>query len=200
MRSARASSGFTLIEVVVALSIFSLVMLAVVTGMRTLGNTQTSMQRVIDRVDEMRTVSSFLRDLLESAVVGSGGGGLSLGGGAAESTYFRLADEGVEWKTQLLFGEAFGGSYIVRVAQEGDELVLRWLGPDRMEPDSKKWDDSPSRVLVHGLDEFSVSLRDRYSSDWTEDWEDASVAPALVRMRIKANDRYWPDLVMRVQR
>ena len=72
-----ASRGFTLIEVVVSLAILSLVLLGTVTGLRTLGNTQVSLERVTQRADEVRTVSAFLRDLMEAAVVGSGSGGLT---------------------------------------------------------------------------------------------------------------------------
>ena len=36
----RAAGGFTLVEVVVALTILALIMLATVTGLRTLANTQ----------------------------------------------------------------------------------------------------------------------------------------------------------------
>ena len=80
----RGSAGFTLVEVVVALAILSLVMLATITGLRTLANTQVSLVRMTERVDGMRAVSSFLRDTLESAAVGSSsGGGLAMGGGAA---------------------------------------------------------------------------------------------------------------------
>ena len=48
--------GFTLIEVVVALSILSLLMLAVISALRTFGNTQVSLEKLTDRVDQMRTV------------------------------------------------------------------------------------------------------------------------------------------------
>jgi general secretion pathway protein J len=84
-----ASRGFTLIEVVVSLAILSLVLLGTVTGLRTLGNTHVSLERVTQRADEVRTVSAFLRDLMESAVVGSGSGGLTLGGGSSAASYFR---------------------------------------------------------------------------------------------------------------
>ena len=61
-----AARGFTLVEVVVALTILSLIMLATVTGLRTLANTQGTLERVTARIDEVRTVSGFLRDLMEA--------------------------------------------------------------------------------------------------------------------------------------
>ena len=124
------SGGFTLIEVVVALTILSLVMLATVTGLRTLANTQVAIERMTSRIDEVRSVSSFLRDTFETIVVGTGAdlGGLSLGGsGVGSTTFFHVSPDAVEYKSIVLFGESFGGSYLLRVAKEGDELMLRWL-------------------------------------------------------------------------
>ena len=200
LKTSPDSQGFTLIEVVVSLAILSLVLLGTVTGLRTLGNTQVSLERVAQRADEVRTVSAFVRDLMESAVVGSGSGGLSLGGGSSTASYFRSGTGFLEWKTNLLFGEAYGGTHVVRVSREGDQLVLRWLGPEATSPGVSKWENAPSRALVDNLEEFETFMRPDYDQDWINNWKDTSIAPALVRLQIKASGRYWPDLIMRVQK
>ena len=196
---AKQQRGFTLVEVMVALTILTMVLLGTVTGMRTLGNTQASIERATSRVDEVRTVSGFLRDLMESAVVG-GKGGLTLGGGGLASTYFRLGEGFLEWKTNLLFGEAYGGVHIIRVAQEGEQLVLRWREPDQLRPDEYNWEAAPSRPLVENVEVFSIAVREDFREDWKDRWEESAIAPALVRLQIKSSDRYWPDLIMQVQR
>ncbi len=192
--------GFTLVEVMVALTILSLVLLGTVTALRTLGNTQASLERATERVDEMRSVTGFLRDLLDTAVIGSNVGGLTLGGGVQESTYFRATANFVEWKARLLFGESFGGTYVVRVAREGQDLVLRWMGPEQLLLDDVYWEKAPSRVLVSEVEEYSVALKGEFQGSWETEWQDTSLAPALVRMQVKAGGRYWPELIMSVQR
>lgn len=191
--------GFTLVEVMVALTILSLVMLATITALRTLANTQTALERLTQRVDEVRTVSSFLRDTLESAVAssGSGSGGLTLGGSDPGSTFFRVYPQAVEWRSIVLFGESFGGTYLLRVAREADQLVLRWLEPDTISrtPD---WAGAPSRVLVDELDELQVSYRRELAGDWQSEW-DWEGTPSLLRLQIKASGRYWPELIMGLQ-
>lgn len=190
--------AFTLVEVMVALALLSLVMLATVTGLRTLGNTQVSVERLTTRVDELRTVSSFLRDTLDSAVVGSSSGGLSLGGGTRERTVFELLPGGgLLWKANVLFGESYGGSHTVRVAKEGAALVLRWQASPAgaLMP----WNKAPSRTLVEGLQQFEVAYRRDPAGPWRLDWDGAG-PPLQVRIRIRAQDRYWPDLVMPVRR
>lgn len=193
-----AGRGFTLIEVVVALAILSLLMPATITGLRTLASTQITIERMTARVDEVRTVSSFLRDALESAVVsGRGGGRLSLGGGRRESTFFEMSPDSLAWKSTILFGEGYGGSHLLRVAREAGQLVLRW----QEQPASGRavdWDGAPSRVLAEKLDEFRVSYRRSFAAPWRNDW-DRGGAPALVRLQVRAGGRYWPDLIFRVQ-
>lgn len=198
IRPRPAQAGFTLVEAVVALSILSLVMLTTVTALRTLANTQIALEGRTQKIDEIRSVSSFLRDLFESAVVGRPSGGLGLGGGTRGTTYFRATDTTVELKSTVLFGEGFGGSYFVRVAAEGEALVLRW---QEVTPAGapRNWRAASSRVLTTGLEEFSVAVQEQFGGEWAAR-VDSDAAPALVRLQVKSQGRYWPDLVMKVQR
>jgi general secretion pathway protein J len=191
-----AGEGFTLVEVMVALTILSLVMLATVTGLRTLANTQVAIERQTDRVDELRTVSSFLRDTMESALVGSESGGLGLGGGGRGSGYFEMTDDALSWKTTIQFGESFGGSYLVRVAKENDMLVLRWQ-EETVGGATLEWDQAQQRVLVDDVQDFELSWRRSYQGDWLAQWEKGDI-PGWVRLQVQASGRYWPELIMQV--
>ena len=207
-KSARSGSGsrrkfargFTLVEVIVALGVLSLILLATISALRTFANTQASLDRIIGRVDEVRTVSGFIREMLDGAVTGEGGsGGLSVGGTGAGLAYFEGSSNWLEWKTPVLFGEAYGGTMIVRIARVDDVLVLMWQDP----PPANApviWTDKSSRPLLADVEEFQVSFRSEFDGDWQSgDW-DAEGAPALVRLVIKAAGRHWPDLIIRVQR
>jgi len=188
--------GFTLIEMTVALAVMSLIMLATVTALRTLGATQVSLDRLTARNDEIRSISAFLRDALESAVVGSDMGGLTVGGGPQDLTVFETTPESVTWSTALRFGEGVGGTYIVRVAREGAAVVLRWQLPDgggRYGP----WNKAPSRTLISDVQAFEVAYRTEYGGEWFTA-ASAGGIPGWVRLRIKADERFWPDLVMQV--
>ena len=190
--------GFTLVEVMVALTVLSLVMLATITGLRTLANTQVAIERMTNRVDEVRTVSGFLRETLESAVVGVNRSRLSTGGPRTEATYFEASHESLAWKATVLFGESYGGSYLVRVAREDGRLVLRWQEPTQSgRPED--WNKADSRTLVNDLDEFKLSFRMEFTDPWIEEINRNAV-PALVRLQVRAAGRYWPDLIFRVQR
>lgn len=200
---ARGSRGFTLVEVIVALAVLSLIMLATVSGFRTLGNTARVLDARIDKTDELRSVASFLRDALENSVVGSESGGeesLTLGGFQEQTSvsYFSVKDNAVVWRSKLMFGENFGGSYFLRLAKQGEQLVLQWQAPQgRTAPET--WNKSPSRTVLRKVEEFSVAYRMQAGGEWIER-EPIDTAPALVRLTVKANGKYWPEMIMRVQR
>jgi len=190
-------AGFSLVEVVVALSILSLVLLATVTGLRTLANTQVTVERMTERVDEVRTVSSFLRDTIESAAIGSGNaGGLSMGGSSRQSAYFELTPDALVWKSTILIGENFGGSYLLRLAREEDLLVLRWQEPP-ITGQPRGWGEAQMRTLVDELEEFEISWRKDYRDDWQREWRRGDEA-GWVRLQVRAAGRYWPELIMQV--
>ena len=198
--SVKVANGFTLIEVVVSLAVLSLILLATVSALRTFANTQVSLDKMMGRVDEVRTVSGFLRDLLEGAATGNRvGGGLSFGGGGAGLAYFEGTAEFVEWKAPVLFGEVFGGTQLLRLVREGKTLTLYWQDP----PASTvpvDWNGKSSRVLVNSVEEFQVSYKPELNLGWESGKWDDEGPPALVRLSIKAAGRHWPDLIIRVQR
>ncbi len=194
-----AVRGFTLVEVVVALTILSLLLLATITGMRTLANTQSALDRTTGRVDELRAVSSFLRDAMESAVVGeAGAGGLQLGGMTENSGYFELGPQSLAWRSSVQFGESFGGAYLLRIAREGDALVLRWQrGDSAGRPED--WAGAPALTVAEQVEAFEVAWRVEWGEAWRQDRERDEV-PGWVRLQVKASGRYWPDIVMQVPR
>ncbi|MCR9186941.1 MAG: prepilin-type N-terminal cleavage/methylation domain-containing protein [Halieaceae bacterium] len=199
MSAGRQQSGFTLVEVVVALSVLSLIMLATISALRTFANTQQSLDRMMGRVDEVRTVSSLLRDLVDSAALGADGGeGLTLGGGARDAAYFAGSDGVLMFKANILFGENFGGEYVLRFSREDSALVMRWQASNG---DSRTidWSQAASRILVRQVDLFEVAYRPAPRADWVPEWQNGGV-PVALRLRLRAAERFWPELIMAVPR
>lgn len=202
----RKREGFTLVEVIISIAILSLIMLATTSGLRTLGNTAGTIQKMTDRVDEIRSVSAFLRDALENSVVGSRSsspGGISFGGNSLNSeptTFFRIIGDELEWRSKVLFGEAYGGNYFLRLARDGDRLILQWQEPgDNVEPG--RWFNSPTREVLRDVALFEVWHRPELSAAWTrQNFEELDKQPSHVKLVIKAEDRFWPELIMTVQR
>ena len=60
-RKASLSGGFTLVEMLVALTLMSLVMLGMASAIRTMAQTEERIDVRVDRADEMRVASGFIR-------------------------------------------------------------------------------------------------------------------------------------------
>jgi general secretion pathway protein J len=199
-RRRTSEAAFTLVEILVAISILSLIMLTTVTALHTLANTHSVVEKMTDRVDEVRSSSTFLRDILESVVVGIESGELSAGGAGAagDTSHFRHGADFFESKSIILFGEGYGGRYLVRVGKEGTEVVLRWQEPPVNET-VLDWAETPSRVVIGQVEEFTVATQMEYGSEWSDQWSKGEL-PSLVLLKVKAAGRAWPPLVMQVQR
>ena len=198
VRPTGGAEGFTLVEVMVALTILSLVMMATITGLRTLANTQSAIERMTNRVDEVRSVSIFLRDLLASASSGTDPNKLTLGRSTEAQSYFISGNGFLELDATVLFGERYGGTYSVRIAKEDDQLVLRWQEKSGGTT-PKDWKDKPSRVMITQLEEFTVLTRESYGKDWVENIRTDNSRPAAVKLSVKAAGRNWPDLIVQVK-
>ena len=198
VRATGGAEGFTLVEVMVALTILSLVMMVTVTGLRTLANTQSAIERVTIRVDEVRSVSTFLRDLLASASSGTDPNTLTLGGSTEDQSYFVSGNDFLELDATVLFGERYGGTHRVRIAKEDDQLVLRWQEKNGGTA-PKGWKDKPSRVMITQLEEFNVFTRESDGKDWVENRRTENSKPVAVKLSVKAAGRNWPDLIVRLK-
>ena len=61
------------------------------------------------------------------------------------------------------------------------------------------WDKSPSRKVLDQLQVFEIWTRTDSNSKWTRK-DVKGEAPSHVKLVIKANGRFWPELIMTVQR
>ena len=128
---------------------------------------------------------------------GGSGGGLALGGSSRQSAYFEIGADALAWKATVLFGEGFGGTYLVQVAREEDLLLLRWLEPLPSMAAQVDWSQAATRPLVLGLEEFAIAWRENHDQPWQREWVKGDKA-RWVRLQIKAAGRYWPELIMQV--
>ncbi len=182
--------GFTIIEVVIALTILSLLMLAMITAMRTLGDTQTRLQKVIDRTDEMRMVSQFLRRSIGQAMPV-----LRREAGKQYGTYFQGTENEIIWASPISAGPAIGGLNVARLSVSEDELLLQ-LQAFKSPQDEPDWGEVEKYTLVSGLDNITIGYRLDIGEEWQEEWERGQSNPRTVRLVIEKAGRFWPELII----
>lgn len=193
----KASRGFTLLEMIIGATLLSMIVVATLAAMRTLGNTHSTLEQVTDRIDEVRVVSEFLRNSIAGAmpVLRVGFAEEDVEGGDNYGTYFNGNEQQLTWVTPMLAGAGMGGAYINRLALVDRQLVLRWH-PYLRESDAVEWDALEPRILLDNVEEFRIGYLSEYGGEWIEEWVVSQRNPAAVRLALRVDERYWPELVV----
>ena len=191
--------GFTLLEVMIALVILSMIMVATISALRGFGNTKATVTQVTNRLDEMRVVSSFLRNSLGSAMP------LRLGVTAAPNfgrpeppaTYFRGGSSDVVWVAPLIAGADLGGAFVMQLSHIEERVELKWH-PYRSLLEEVSWAEVEPRVLLEDVEEFTIGYLGDYGGEWLAEWSESPANPVALRLNIKSRNKYWPELVVRL--
>lgn len=193
----------TLIEVVIALVLFALIALALVSAMSTMGKTLTRSTQRIDQVNDMRIISQFLRQTLGSTqpffLASPDGSNVDFNG---DSTH-------LEFVGNLTGHQGPGGLHFIRLYIQPDkksdqkELMMqftRWrppqvgMGAGSAAPD---FVNSKQQVLVDHISDFSIKyLAPEGADDWQSQWARLDRYPAAVSLNIAVDGRYWPQMVI----
>lgn len=201
MRAAR-QHGFTLLEILVAMTLLAMLMGLAVATLRAAVSATRSGERLIERTNETRTVHEFLRRQLSHAMAlpferleDSGENRMFVAD--AESMRFVAPMPGhlsrggphVQW---LELGSDGRGTTI-----EFDHAQLNGYDPD----DPKAGNERPPVLLLDGLQDARFEYRtideNGELTDWSDTWEDPQRLPVMVRVVAKFpadSNRVWPAL------
>jgi general secretion pathway protein J len=223
----RRQLGFTLVELLIGISLVSLMLVVMFGGLRLGGRSWDAIERQSSASSEMRPVREFIRRSLRQIqgpqVRLSDGRRLLFSGNA----------EAIELVTPLGGYLGLGGAYVVRLqatrgSGDGGQLVLtRWLNhPEVLEGDGgiPAWQPlTESSALVHGpLETGESEFREYFGQqvlldsveelelgyfgtktgdeepDWYDEWDDPRRLPDLVRVRLQLSSGWWPDLLVQL--
>lgn len=194
-----ATAGFTLVEVIIALALLSLLMLGLVSALAGFGNTAARLEARAGREGDAWLAAAFLRGALSSAV-----GQLrhTLPDGS-QSAYFAGRADGLEWLGSMPARHGAGGLYLFRLEADGPppRLLLRYL--PYVPGATPAADAFASQVLAEGLDALRLSYESRArrpdeTTHWSDTWAEPGHLPARVRIEIAAGGRAWPPLFVSI--
>ncbi|MDR2690192.1 MAG: prepilin-type N-terminal cleavage/methylation domain-containing protein [Azoarcus sp.] len=190
--------GFTLIEVIIALVLLSLIMLGLVSALAGMGASASRIDERAGQNGRQWLVQEFLRATLSSSV---GHIKRRLADGS-ETMYFNGGPQALEWLGNMPPRHGAGGLHYFRLALEPEggrmNLVLRYA------PYVKDIDPDVADIAVHVLAEDVTGLHIAYQSKpqtededtaWSEIWDDPQRLPGRVRMELNDRTSIWPPLV-----
>ncbi len=197
----RLTNGFTLLEMLVSITIFSLVIVVLYTGFRLAVRSWESGERTHAAVSELRLAGSFIRRHAAQAFP------LAI----SESNAWRLWFEGepgrVVFVTTMPAYLGQGGLYEMTLnvdeSQDGATLMVsrRLLHPDA-EPGRPGVEDQPRPLaedLVSAQFAYFGATRDDGEESWHASWEGRRRLPHLMRLRLRSKvTGEWPEMIIRL--
>lgn len=192
------SLGFTLVEVVVAMALLSLVMLVLGSSIRSMGASAERIDARTASIDEMRVATGFLRDIV-------GRSAAQKQEPPAVGLLFAGSADAVSWVGVMPARFGAGGRHFFRLGAEqvsdgSTALVLRfvpWRWEQKAWPD---WAQAQSRVLVRDVDSLALSYEGNgFNQDWLGAWPpEATRLPPRLRLLLSAAGSEWPPIVLAI--
>jgi general secretion pathway protein J len=195
--------GFTLLELLVVMSLLSIIMIGLVSALRTMAQTESKIDARLERLDEIRVARTFLQQTLTRVSTMA----LDAPGATGKTMIpFVATPDSLTWVGILPARPNVGGRHFFRLAIEdtsvGRELVLRFSpwAPDII---FSEWSSAQSRVLLRGIGQMKIQaqglLPDRYSTaqawpkGWQDGWPIADSLPEQVRLGLVDTQGEWPE-------
>ena len=183
--------GFTLIEVVIALTLLSLMMLATLTAMRTLGDSQVRIIQISNQVDESRVVSALLRNLISQTTPV-----VRVREGEGYGAYFKGSPRELIWVTPMNGYQGPGGLHVMRLAVSDTQSLTLQFNPYEGPYTNPEWPEVEPATLLQNVEYLELSYRFATNSDWLPEWDWSQSTPTHVRVSIAQAGKRWPDLTL----
>lgn len=187
--------GFTLVELLIVLVLLSLITLALASAMRTAAQTEERVDARLERIDDLRIASDFLRAVLGRVSAQKRGGVLEPG---SSQHYFMGAASEVRWVGVMPARHGAGGRYHFRLHLAEDQtLVLQYL-PWLDAPAQPDWSLAPSATLAKGVASLSMQYEDASDEPvrWGAPWTVPDRMPARIAIHLQMVNGAWPELVV----
>lgn len=178
--------GMTLVEVIVATTLFSMIMLATVTALRTFALTYDRVQQEAERTSQIREGDRFIRQALHDAVNADG--------------LFEGSSSMLHWVAPVdRAGSAAGLQHIQLLVR--DEQMLVSFAPLRASLEAPDWGRvAPDFPLLKDLENLAFSYQAEPLGEWSSRFEPSDEStnnlPWAVKIELVLAGKAWPPIVV----
>lgn len=192
-------SGFTLIEVVIAISLLSIMMVLLFASMRIGAESWNTSESKLDSVNKKAVVYQFFKQHLSMAKpVFELNDPSQLTDISQTKLVFQGSAEAVIFVAGLPMASAHKGLQIFKVGldpKKSDKLTV-WLTPYLL----RKRQKTEQADLLEGVESIKFAYFGQSTIDsiamWSEQWERVDQQPQLIKVSIKLKDEsFWPDMI-----
>ena len=192
VRGRTRSRGFTLVEIVLALILVSLIMTIAVGAIRMSRKAAENGEHRVEAVNAVRVTQEFLRRQLARVVPLA----FDIDRTEGRNLVFEGSDDSVTYVAPMPGYLSGGGPYVQRISLERDRLAFyhRMLISEE--------DDEAEPVFLldrirRGKFEYRGIDEEGQLGDWRDQWDDASRTPMMVRLSLEFEENSgmkWPML------
>jgi len=187
--SVRAYRGFTLLEVMLAILLLAVLLAGTYGAIRTATHAMHSGELAIDRTNRLRVAQEFLRRQVSRI--------MPLAFGQDESTNTNFVFEGrgnfMRFVAPMPGYLSKGGPYVQTLSFAGNrsggrQLLFTDTMLNGFDIDEKPQDKEPAILLdqiADGHFEFRTLDENGELTDWSDQWDDPSVTPVMVRVVVR---------------
>ena len=186
--------GFTLLEVLIAIGLLSLLMLMLFSALRTGTRAWDAVDKQSQLQNEQRHVSRFLIQRLEQIKR------LYVVQGGKKSTTFIGDSDQVTFVTPLFEYTNMAGLYYLQYLHDTGthELQIRFVPfMDKQQP-AEDIGQADAELLLKNVDDFSISYLSK-SLDWLSNWNEDGY-PRLMKIIVTVAGEKWPEIIVKIER
>ncbi len=195
-------SGFTLVEILIGVTLLGFILLLVFSSLHTAGKSWTSSAQQIEQSEELRLASRFIQQSLSQAVP------LLWFNAAGKRIAFKGQSGEIHFATALPAHRGGGGLYLLTVklseVKNNQPLVLHYRAalPELQSFDILSQDQVATTVLAENVKKLEFSYfgnkKPQERPQWHSAWEVEDRLPRLVRLQISFHSPQpaWPELLI----
>lgn len=195
----RLQSGFTLLELLIALAVTAAVVTLMFAGFALIGKSQDRNQHLMDRSEHMLEVSQWLGRKFDGLRI------LGRSDGANAVIFFSGNAAGALWVAPLPERGDGGGLYVFRASplhHDGGhtDLVVEAL-PYNGGSMALDWGTALRETLLSDVQTLQWYYQDGRTAEWTRNWDSTRKEfPSRIKLEIGDERGDWPPLVFALAR